>query len=729
MKKFVLTKLNNRAIFYNENTLFIYTGKRGIAIMKNLSKKLSALVLTTMFATMQIASADGLANATIGSTAGGYAGMTTGTNSATLNFTGNAHVNWNQLNVGSNETLNFNAINGAHGLTVLNTVSGGQMSHIYGTVNSNEGISHLIISNPSGLMFDGAHFTTAGDLTLTTQKLSPIMNGNVMTGYTGVNEAATEGVAINGAVFNVGGRFNITAPDIQAAASALNAGNGVKLVTRDGENYLVSTNNGTPNQGIRLESVSVDGDVYIVAGKDYTKIVNGGTVNGNMTVDSEGIVTLNYTNPEGNDFNVHGDLTVNSNGALNLGESASFVGHGNMMYLRNANIDGDLNMANSGGFLEVKDIKVDGNANLATTLGANSHVKHFIHVIGDSEVGGNMNINSAHNIHIGNYNIQQQQLLPGHLKVGGDLTAHAENGHVMVTIDTEANKIALKSDTLNVLTDDKTVLKANEYQFESNGYIGGIGTYVNSQGQTVDGTKRIISLMENYTYIPSDILAHTYMNIAGGDVTKIATTPNAAVYIKSNGDMTVNNANAGHIHLTAVDPNDPLGGDIELKDNVTASQVTIGGETKLLTLPLESRNYTLNYTRINGTEPTVIDGATEITYGMLEDTPNGYNVGTQTAANTRIKAPNAPLPPGPPTPPPPGPQPDPDPDPTPDIPDNDNIKFLNNMNRDQVSTAIDAGQVYTPIAFAADLDDEIDTGVRKNVDGSVTVVRPYTPSK
>ena len=33
----------------------------------------------------------------------------------------------------------------------------------------------------------------------------------------------------------------------------------------------------------------------------------------------------------------------------------------------------------------------------------------------------------------------------------------------------------------------------------------------------------------------------------------------------------------------------------------------------------------------------------------------------------------------------------------------------------------------TPVAFAADLDDEIDAGVRKNVDGSVTVVKTYAP--
>ena len=696
--------------------------------MKFLSKHFSALVLSAVFASMQIAYADGLADASINYTGGGFVNMENGVNSATLNFNGNGVVDWNTLNVNANETLNFNAVDGANGITILNTVSGGQMSHIYGTVNSNAGVGRLIISNPSGMLFDGAHFTTAGDLMLTTQQLAPIMNGTTMTGYQGVNTVATEGITIRNSDFTVGGEFNITAPDINAINAAIKADQGFKLITRDGQNFLVSTNHGEVNKGVRLESISVDGNVYIISGKDYTKIVNGGTINGNFTIDSNGIVALNYTNPEGNDLVVQGDLSVDSNGDLNLGQNNVFIGHGNVMYLRNAQVGGNLHMANSGGFLEVKDIKVDGNADLTTTAGANTRVKHFVHVIGDNEIGGNMNIDSIHNIHIGNYDINSMTLLPGSLKVGGNLTAHAEDGHIMVTVDTEANKIALKSDTLNVLTDDMAVLKANEHKFEANGYIGGIGTYVNSNGQTVDGTRRIISLMENYTHIPSDIQAHTYMNIAGGDVTKISATPNGAVYIKSNGDMTVNNATAGNLNLTAVSTTDPLGGNIILHDNITANNVNIGGETKTLKLPYESRNYTLNYTRINGTEATTIDGATEITYDMLESNPNGYNVGTQTAYNTRIIAPDQPTPPGP-TPPPTPPTP-PTPDPQdPDVPDNDNIKFLNNLSRDQVATAIDAGQVYTPIAFAADLDDEIDTGVRKNVDGSVTVVKAYTPSK
>ena len=51
------------------------------------------------------------------------------------------------------------------------------------------------------------------------------------------------------------------------------------------------------------------------------------------------------------------------------------------------------------------------------------------------------------------------------------------------------------------------------------------------------------------------------------------------------------------------------------------------------------------------------------------------------------------------------------------------------MNADPTSAAINAGQVAAPIAYAADLDDEEDPGVRKNVDGSVTVVRAHTPKK
>ena len=57
---------------------------------------------------------------------------------------------------------------------------------------------------------------------------------------------------------------------------------------------------------------------------------------------------------------------------------------------------------------------------------------------------------------------------------------------------------------------------------------------------------------------------------------------------------------------------------------------------------------------------------------------------------------------------------------------NENIKVLRSFE----NKSVDLNQVYTPVAYAADLDDDQnDTGVRKNVDGSVTVVRAFPMDK
>ncbi len=118
----------------------------------------------------------------------------------------------------------------------------------------------------------------------------------------------------------------------------------------------------------------------------------------------------------------------------------------------------------------------------------------------------------------------------------------------------------------------------------------------------------------------------------------------------------------------------------------------------------------MKYTNIKDTQVITVNPTTEITYDMANG-ENGWNKGTQTKDNTYLVVPGNPV------------------TPEPQLPtDNDNVKIMNNLHRDQINAAIDAGQVYTPVAFAADLDEEIDTGVRKNVDGSVTVVRAFTPS-
>ena len=534
-----------------------------------------------------------------------------------------------------------------------------------------------------------------------------------------MNQEAVNGITIKNSDFTVGGEFNITAPSIDAVKTAVKAQNGFRLVTQDGQNYLVAptTSNDTQHTAVRMESVSVDGDVYIVSGKDLVKTVNGGDFKGNLNVKTDGNIALNYVDDQAG-VDAQGKTIHDGNHhQLHIGKNAKIETDGRISYLRNAKVDGNLDMSNSGGFLEVGNINVGGDANLKTTVASNGSVKHFVHVIGDNEIGGNMNIDSIHNIHIGGYNIDTEKFADGHLNVKGDLNALAREGSVTTTINTSADKINMESGTLNILTDGKATLKANEYSFKANKYIGGISS-----------PDYLIDVMENYIPLPV-ATQKAFVQIEGGNVNKVETAPDGSAYIRSKNDMNVNGVNSKFVNL-ASDQHD-----IVIGKDVHADTVLVDGETKNLTVELPSRDYTLKYTDIIKTEQITIDPETTITYEMANG-ENGWNKGTQTADNTYLVVPGpdpGPQPgpePGPQPGPEPGPQPGPEPTPNqPNVQDNDNVKILNNLLPDQVATAIDAGQVYTPIAFAADLDEEEDTGVRKNVDGSVTVVRPYTPNK
>lgn len=661
--------------------------------MKNLKRKLSAIVLSTVFAASQTAFAmidTGLNDAVINNATGGFKDVTGGNGTANINFNGSAHVNWDTLNVGKGEILNFNAVDGANGITILNTVNNG-MSTIYGQINSNSGVAKLIISNPNGMLFDGAKFTTAGDLMLTTKDLRGLtiedLDNAKFTHIYDENGNINAITIRNGSEFNVAGEYTMIAPAIIAESSTIKA-NTLKLITSNGQDYLALGTAGEKSElpGVKLQAVNIDGDVYITAPSGVVKIVNGGTINGNLNVDAKGSVALNYKN-EGEKLVVTKDVNVNNNGS--------------MSFLRNAEVGGNLAMSNSGGFVDIGNVNVKGNADLKTTgIGGNgcSEYNHFVHVIGDTKVGGDLNIESSQNIHIGGYDYDAQKLADGNLKVGGNLNAHATDGHVTVTIDTQADKINLKSDKLNVLTDGKATLTANEYSFSSNGYIGGL-----------ENDEQVVAVMEGYKYI-ADHKAPSNLNIAGGKITNIETPENSPAYIASKGDVTLTGANAGNINITAP------GKFIEITgDGVHAKNINVGKETDKLKVDFEGRDYTLNYTNIRDAKEVTIKGTDEITY-ELTNGENGYNVRDPRPENTTYlvgpAGPDEPIVP-----------PTPGPDPTIDPEDNENAKILRSYER---PTAVDQAQPYTPIAYAADLeDDHIDAGVRKNVDGSVTVVRAF----
>ena len=658
--------------------------------MKSLKRKFSALALTALFASMQVSYAAidtglgvGNGGAVINNTTGGFVDIKTGNGSANLNFNGDSHVNWDTLNVNKGESLNFNAVDGANNLTILNTVNQG-MSNIYGQISANSGIGKLIISNPNGVLFDGATFATAGDAMITTQP----MTATFVNGAMNVSNVATTTpvgvVTIQDSNFNVGGQFNILAPSINVVRGTVKTKDGLKLITENGQDYL-STGNEVSTKGVRLEAVNIDGNVYVIADKGIVKTVGGGDIKGNLNVKSDDSVALNYVD-NGKVLHVTGDVDVDGNGVL--------------MYARNTKVDGNLNMTNGGGFLEVGNVQVGKDMNLTTVAKSENPqgYKHFTHVVGNNKIGGNATINSKDNIHIGNYKIEEGKLLDGSLTVGGNLIAHAQDGHVMVTVDTSANKISLKSDNLNVLSDGKATLSANEYEFSANGYIGGLsGTENNSVDEV------IIAVMENYKHIPNSVKAPANMNIAGGTITKID-TPSVA-YIASKGDVKLTGANAKDVHITAP------GKYIEITgDKVHADNIIVGKETDKLKVDFPSRDYTLKYTNIRDAKEVTVKGTDVITY-ELTNGPDGYNTRDPRPEDTTyLVGPDKPV------------TPDPD-KPIINPEDNDNVKVLKGFEKPD---AVDAAQPYTPVAYAADLDeDEVDTGVRKNVDGSVTVVRAF----
>ena len=665
--------------------------------MKNVAKKLSALVLTTVFASMQISMAaidtglgNGLGGAVINGAQGGFVGIDKGSGSANLNFKGDAHVNWDSLNVNKGENLNFNAVNGSNNLTILNTVNNG-MSTIYGQINANSGIGKLIISNPNGVLFDGAKFTAAGDVMVTTQP----MTATFIDGKMDVSKVATTlpvGVInIQDSDFSVGGEFNILAPSINVVQSAINAQNGLKLITANGQDYLSSGNLNTKD-AVRLEAVNIDGDVYIIADKGVVKTVNGGKINGNLNIKSDDSVSLNY---------------VSNGKALEIAGDANVKGNGVLMYARNTKVGGNLKMENGGGFLEVGNVQVGKNMDLKTTKESENAqgYKHFIHVIGDNTVGGNLTINSENNIHIGGYDYDAKKLADGSLTVGGAIDAYANNGSIAVTIDTAADSIKLKSENLNIITDGKALMTANNYDFSAKGYIGGLKTTENS---TVD--EQIICAMETYKLL-NNPSSHTNMNISGGTISNVATE--AFAYIASNGDLKVTGANANKLYLTAPDKFIEITG-----SGVHADTITIGNETDKLKVDFASRDYTLKYTNIRDAKEVTINGNDEITY-ELTNGENGYNISENRQEDTTyLVGPEKPVEPI---------EPPVDPEePTIDPDDNENAKVLRSYERHNV----DMSQVYTPVAYAADLDDDtVDRGVRKNVDGSVTVVRAFPMGK
>ena len=160
---------------------------------------------------------------------GGSTDFSTVANGATITSTTDSAINWATFNILSGETLNFNI---ADGKTLVNNVTGSQLSDILGKMNQPGGGGYggyVVLVNPNGIHVGGNAVLNVANLTLST--LAMTESGNQLSFVKG----ATNGT-INidrGATFNAVDCVSIFAGKVNVADGVtFNLGDGSMNKTR-----------------------------------------------------------------------------------------------------------------------------------------------------------------------------------------------------------------------------------------------------------------------------------------------------------------------------------------------------------------------------------------------------------------------------------------------------------------------------------------------------------------
>lgn len=339
-------------------------------------------------------------------------------NEATLHFKGDAVINWKQLNVGGNQSLNFK--NGDN--IVLNNVLEG-MSTFAGTITGQQG--HIIISNPNGIMMQGGKFETVGALTLTTKNLSGLKDTDLRDNLEDKIEHAeyTNDYAVivfkegKANVFTPAQNANIKAGEINIIAKGINVSNAdlfakngnIVFKTSNGADFVASTN----NKKFDAETANKTFD---------TNFKDGNTIQvANASIKANG--TIQFVTKGAGNISVASVKTPNSYSFKTENGNVSIVSASNSVKIANSDITGNLavksnvHIPNSWdelwdllkgnndvfGDIKVSNSKVTGNTNLVawgdvivnkSTLGntlGNVSIKSQLKGINvtDSEITGN----------------------------------------------------------------------------------------------------------------------------------------------------------------------------------------------------------------------------------------------------------------------------------------------------------------------------------------------------
>ena len=200
-------------------------------------------------------------------------------NNATITATNDGQINWQTFNIGTGEILNFNI---ADDKTLVNQVTGAQLSDILGTMNQNGG--NLVLVNPNGIHIGGNAVLNVSDMTLSalgivkandTERVlrqngeAPItIDGNAKFNVSNQLDIFGGKVSVaDGVVFNVGVVGGTNEPMLQ-----IKAANSAAWTLKDGEDLTEELVHNAGND------VVFNGKVNMLGGNRRETEIGGATV-------------------------------------------------------------------------------------------------------------------------------------------------------------------------------------------------------------------------------------------------------------------------------------------------------------------------------------------------------------------------------------------------------------------------------------------------------------------
>ena len=200
-------------------------------------------------------------------------------NNATITATNDGQINWQAFNIANGETLNFDIANNK---TLVNQVTGSQLSDILGTMNQNGG--NLVLVNPNGIHIGGNAVLNVSDMTLSalgivkandTERVlrqngeAPIsIDGNAKFNVSNQLDIFGGKVSVaDGVVFNMGDVHGTNEPMLQ-----INAANSAAWTLHDGKDLTEELVHNAGND------VVFNGTVNMLGGNRRETEIGGATV-------------------------------------------------------------------------------------------------------------------------------------------------------------------------------------------------------------------------------------------------------------------------------------------------------------------------------------------------------------------------------------------------------------------------------------------------------------------